>query len=44
VEVPDKAPPTEFQYGKLYCVIGEEVETEPPPAEVDVTYLFPPAS
>jgi hypothetical protein len=44
LEVPFNPPPTLAQYGKNPAVMGEDVVTEPDPAEVDVTYLFPFAS
>jgi hypothetical protein len=44
LEVPFNPPPAVTQYGKNPAVMGEEVETEPDPADVKVTYLFPVAS
>lgn len=44
LEVPFNPPPAVTQYGKNPAVMGEEVDTEPVPPLVDVTYLFPVAS
>ena len=40
VDVPERAPPTVAQYGKLKVVIADEVEMAPL-LPVDVLYLFP---
>ena len=41
VDVPERAPPTVAQNGKLKVVIADEVEMAPDPPLVEVEYLFP---